>query len=297
LTSMTFCDHFHPPANNEFRYSTMGESLLSNSTLQELSIITSDSSALSPVFRALQVNQGLKTLKIDGPGLVMDDNLYEAMMLGLGQNSSLVTLQLLKIGSRDMDISLWSNFLSVLRKNTALQSLEILFASEVQKSFVSALRMEVGAMLEENKSLESISMIVDRGIVPTVEEYCALLNALQQNTKLKTVSLAHNTAGRRLVLTYDACNQLASILTKNFKLESLPDFFLNDQFGDLGIILRLNGAGRRYLIQDKGSVAKGVEVLCAVNDDLNCVFFHLLENPSLCKRWAAETVVLGDKAS
>jgi hypothetical protein len=291
LTSMTFCDHFHPPVNNELRYSTMGESLLSNSTLQELSIMTSDSSALSPVFRALQVNTGLKTLTIDGPGLVMDDNLYEAMMLGLGQNSSLVKLQLLNIGSRDMDISRWCKGLSVLRKNTALQSLEILFSSEVHKSFVSALRMEVGAMLEENKSLESISMFVDRGIVPTVEEYCALLTALQQNTKLKTVSIAHSSAGRRLVLTHNACKQLASILTKNFKLESLPDFFANNQFGDLGIILRLNGAGRRYLIQDKGSVSKGVEVLCAVNDDLNCVFFHLLENPSLCKRWAAETVL------
>jgi hypothetical protein len=293
LTSMTFTDH--PPANNEVRYSTMGESLLSNSTLQELSITSGP--ALSPVFRALQVNTGLKTLIIEGPGLVMDHNLYAAMMVGLGQNSSLVKLQLVKIGSRDMDISLWCKGLSVLRKNTALKSLEISFASEVQKSFVSALRMEVVAMLEENESLESISIFVDRGIVPTVEEYCALLTALQQNTKLKTIRLLDTSACQELVLTYDACKQLASILRKNYKLEILPDFAVNDQFGDLAVILRLNGAGRRYLIQDKGSVSKGVEVLCAVNDDLNCVFFHMLENPSLCKRWAAETVVPGVKVS
>jgi hypothetical protein len=296
LTSMTFIDHFHPPTNNEVRYSIMGESLLSNSTLQELSI-TSDGAALSPVLRALEVNAGLKTLNIDGPGLVMDDNLYAAMMVGLGQNSSLVKLQLVNVGSRDMDISLWCKGLSVLRKNTALQSLEISFASEVQKSFVSALRMEVVAILEENRSLESISMFVDRGIAPTVEEYCELLTALNQNTTLKTIRLLDASACRKLVLTNGACKQLASILKKNYKLETLPDFAANDQFGDLGVILRLNGAGRRYLIQDKGSLSKGVEVLCAVNDDLNCVFFHLLENPSLCKRWAAETAVPGDKGS
>jgi hypothetical protein len=43
-------------------------------------------------------------------------------------------------------------------------------------------------MLEENKSLESISIFVDRGTIP-VEEECALLTALQQNTKLKTTVL------------------------------------------------------------------------------------------------------------
>jgi hypothetical protein len=289
LTSMAFSDHFRPPVDNEVRYSTMGESLLSNSTLQELFITSGP--ALSPVFRALQVNTCLKTLNIEGPGLVMDDNLQAAMMVGLGQNSSLVKLQLVKIGSRDMDISLWRKGISVLRENTALQSLEISFASEVQKSFVSALRMEVVAMLEENKSIESISMVVDRDIFPTVEEYCALFTALQQNTKLKTIRLVDSSVCRKLALTNDACKQMASILKKNYKLESLPDFAANDQLEDLGVILRLNGAGRRYLIQDKGSVSKGVEVLCAVSNDLNCVFFHLLENPSLCKRWATETVV------
>jgi hypothetical protein len=64
-------------------------------------------------------------------------------------------------------------------------------------------------------------------------------------------------AYRKLTLTFDACKQLASILKKNYKLEILPDFATNDQFGDLAVILRLNGAGRRYPIQDKGSVPKG----------------------------------------
>jgi hypothetical protein len=44
----------------------------------------------------------------------------------------------------------------------------------------------------------------------------------------------------------------------------------------------LNEAGRRYLIEDAGSIASGVEVLITVSEDLDCLFYHLLENPFLC---------------
>jgi hypothetical protein len=58
----------------------------------------------------------------------------------------------------------------------------------------------------------------------------------------------------------------------------------------VGAILRLNEVGRRYLIEDGSSISKGVEVLSSVNDDINCVFLHLLENPRLCDRRAVEMV-------
>jgi hypothetical protein len=85
------------------------------------------------------------------------------------------------------------------------------------------------------------------------------------------------------VPTNDESKQLASLLKKNYTLDSLPDFDF-DPKGDLGVILRLNGAGCRYLIHDEGSVSKGVEVLSAVSDHLNCLMFRLLENPELCTR-------------
>jgi hypothetical protein len=56
-------------------------------------------------------------------------------------------------------------------------------------------------------------------------------------------------------------------------------------------VLRLNSAGRRYLIEDGSSISKGVGVLSAVSDDINCVFLHLLENPGLCDRRAANTTI------
>jgi hypothetical protein len=51
------------------------------------------------------------------------------------------------------------------------------------------------------------------------------------------------------------------------------------------------------LIQDGCSISKGVEVLSRVNDDINCVFLHLLENPTLCERSADEIVSFGESNS
>jgi hypothetical protein len=76
---------------------------------------------------------------------------------------------------------------------------------------------------------------------------------------------------------------LISIVKENYGLEALDEnVTVLDLKRELGAILRLNRAGRRYMIQDAGSIAKGVEVLSDVSDDLDCVFLHLLENPLLC---------------
>jgi hypothetical protein len=68
----------------------------------------------------------------------------------------------------------------------------------------------------------------------------------------------------------------------------VPDIPCADD-GTVKAILRLNAAGRRYLIKDGSSISKGVDVLSAVSDEIDCVFLHLLENPNLCDRRAAET--------
>jgi hypothetical protein len=84
-------------------------------------------------------------------------------------------------------------------------------------------------------------------------------------------------------------NQLVSILMKNYGLERLvPDIRCADDRTDKAI-LSLNRAGRQYLVEDGSSISKGVDVLSAVSDDINCVFLHLLENPGLCNRRVAET--------
>jgi hypothetical protein len=90
-------------------------------------------------------------------------------------------------------------------------------------------------------------------------------------------------------LTDDEVNQLVPILMKNYGLEHfVPDISCADD-RTIKAILRLDGAGRRYMIEEGSSISKGVDVLSAVNDDINCVFLHLLENQGLCNRKAAET--------
>jgi hypothetical protein len=99
--------------------------------------------------------------------------------------------------------------------------------------------------------------------------------------------LLFNAIKELLRLTKEGDKQMAVLLKKNYALERLPDI---KQRGDstVGAILQLNVAGRRYLVQDGSSILKGVEVLSAVSDEMNCVFLHLLENPRLCDRSTVE---------
>jgi hypothetical protein len=72
---------------------------------------------------------------------------------------------------------------------------------------------------------------------------------------------------------------------RNYGLEEFRD---STWRGDIRSIFELNRAGRRYLVQDGSSISKGVDVLSRVNDNINSVFLHLLENPRLCDRSAVE---------
>jgi hypothetical protein len=70
----------------------LANSLCFNSSLEQRTLLGCP--YLTPVFRSMTRNTGLKTLVIRqyGRGLVMDDVMSTAMRLGLGRNSSLVTL-------------------------------------------------------------------------------------------------------------------------------------------------------------------------------------------------------------
>jgi hypothetical protein len=80
-------------------------------------------------------------------------------------------------------------------------------------------------MLQENASLENISIQNYNKIKTKAEEYFVLVIALQHKTTLKTLSTTCPDGS--LNLTHDEDNQLAVLLQKNYALESLP--FINDQ--------------------------------------------------------------------
>jgi hypothetical protein len=216
------------------------------------------------------------------------------MRNGLGMNETLESLELKHVPMCD-DAALWCRAFSFLRTNKALKSLTVdMYHSPV--SCLSAFRLDIAAMLQENASLESISIQQSRSEIEA-EDYLSFITALQGNTTLKTLSLKYETRLgstaelqlTELQLTDDEDKQIASLLKNSYALERLPDINLKKPARDVGAILRLNAAGRRYLI-DGSSISKGVEVLSRVNNDINCVFSHLLENPRLCDRSAVEKV-------
>jgi hypothetical protein len=244
----------------------------------------------SILLSALGMNTTLKSLSVS----IFDkfgDELCAAISNGLAKHSTLEKLPLYDmVLSDDADGAVIArNALSFLRTNSTLKSLTVSFlGAQEDSAFLFAFLLEAAKMLE-NTFLENFSIIKssgDRGI--KVEEYLELISALQFNTTLKTLSLKFYRFENNH-FTVDELNQLVSILRKNYGLEHLiPNIPCADD-GTVNAILRLNRAGRRYLIQDGSSILKGVDVLSAVSDEIDCVFLHLLENPGLCDRRAAET--------
>jgi hypothetical protein len=271
---------FYSSLADEFLYEVLAAALPSNSTLQNLSFNGSGSnSSLSPLFMALQVNNGLKMLSIYGIDLI-DEKLSTAMRLGLGKNTTLESLKLMNIKLGDDDISMWREALSFLRTNTALKALHMKFEENVTESHPNAIRMEVPAMLRENESLDTLNMSSEDA---RFEDYLEFVAAIQPNTTLKSLKLH----AEDFCLDEDETKDLIiPVLKKNYGLEEIPG--LNSFAGDVNSILQLNRAGRRCLVQDGSSIAKGVDVLSRVSNDINSAFFHLLENPRLCDRSAVE---------
>jgi hypothetical protein len=270
---------------DEVIHNVLATALPSNSTLQELSFLSLfgpiDNDAIwSPIFSALGKNTALKSLQVDVSG--MDESLCTAIKDGLSMNTRLESLKFKSVFLCHDSCALWCRAVSFLSTNKVLKSLTVDVPSLSPGSCVSSFRRHIAAMLQENVALERLSIPCVNET--TAEEYVALVTALQQNTTLKTLQLHHCYYPHRL--TDDEVKQIASLFKKNYTFQSLPDFDLEHRAGDFGAILKLNEAGRRYLIADGSSISRGVEVLSAVSNDINCLFLHLLENPFLCDRSA-----------
>jgi hypothetical protein len=291
-TSVSHISVVSPP--DQALNGALATALPSNSTLQELWFDVPLSHDVPgahvdcpPIFLALGKNTGLKTLIVNRIGS-MDESLCTAMQNGLGMNDTLESLDLKNVLLTDDNSDLWCRALSFLRTNKTLKSFVVTLEEDATESRVFAFRIDIAAMLQDNTSLESLCIQTwNTDIKIKAKEYFVLVTALQHNRTLKTLNLNYNTS---LALTHDEDKQMAVLLKKNYALESLPHIDLKNEAGDVGAILQLNEAGRRYLIEDGSSVSKGVEVLSAVSEEINCVFLHLLENPRLCDRSAVEKV-------
>jgi hypothetical protein len=179
------------------------------------------------------------------------------------------------IGAKEFSVSLLSKLLPFLRESTTLKSLKIKFAgSDIRMKpnpCVATSCLAILTALRGDSSLETLEIYGDHGIARTT-----YLTALEIVQKL-CLSLVLNSFGE------EEMQRVVSLVKKNFSLALLDEYVsAGDETAELGTILRLNRAGRCYLIDDAGSIAKGIKVLIDVRDDLNCLFYHLLENPMIC---------------
>jgi hypothetical protein len=269
-------------------YDAFAAALLINTTLTDLELEIPDDEAeaalMTPVFLALGMNKGLKKLTINeySSSVDVDGQVYLALRDGLEKNSTVEMLHISICRFEDFADSLLPCILPFLRVSTTLKALKVMFGYVLDPSdphHVATSCLAIVAFLRENSSLETLEMHCHRGgMAPGT--FMTALESVQMNTTLKELHISPMIAS----FGKAEMNRVVSLVKKNYALIKLgEDFIAHDETGELGTILRLNQAGRRYLLDDAGSIAKGVEVLIDVRDDLGCLFYHLLENPVLCE--------------
>jgi hypothetical protein len=263
--------------------------LLANATLTDLTVRTPlldhfRSMWLQPFLAALRINMSLKKRSVNCFYL-SDESVCGALRDIFAKNTVLEELALgcdngFQMGGTE--VVAWRKTLPFLRDNKTLKSLVITACVRAVGPHVVTFCFDTVAMLKDNCSLECLD-IRDRfkgfGVL-CLDNYFTALESLQHNTTLKKLLLYPKLD---LVGKDGKMEHFISLVKKNYGLESLDEgFYAHDKTGELRTILRLNQAGRRYLIEDAGSIASGVEVLVDVREDLDCLFYHLLENPFLC---------------
>jgi hypothetical protein len=106
----------------------------------------------------------------------------------------------------------------------------------------------------------------------------AIFDCLRSDSQLEELTVSGNLSPRALAGLVDAINHNYTL--KRLKLRSIPQHRSCQKA--INIITRLNAAGRQYTKIDPGNKIAGVDVLISVSDTLDCLFYHLVENPSLC---------------
>jgi hypothetical protein len=144
-------------------FDALTAALPSNSTLQHLDLCwqnNHDNPDLSPVFLAMGKNAGVKTLNLSGAIGSMCDSLSIAMKVGLGMNDTLESLVFKSIFLCDENFAMWCRALSFLCTNKALKSLTVTveYGIHSTESCFSAFHTDIVAMLQENTSLEILSI-------------------------------------------------------------------------------------------------------------------------------------------
>jgi hypothetical protein len=158
-----------------------------------------------------------------------------------------------------------------LRINKSLK-LSRMLCEDADARGVGVLCFETVSTVAVNSSLELLDIFIKSSEGISSIEYLVALAELGPNTTLKTLLLHPNLDS----FGGDQVKGLVALIRMNYGLERL-DVGLPDPTGEVGCILRLNKAGRRYISRGPSSISGSIDVFAGVSDNLDCVFIHLLE--------------------
>ena len=191
------------------------------------------------------------------------------------------------------------------------------FATALSQVLSSMLRLEkldfgcwnYAAAPESHYEQAIVALIQAAGGCPCLEELClsfqwltsgmdaciakeCIGNASRFKTlviRCQTLNLTYYPTTPRLCFpaVLEAVSQSYSVQTIKFEPEhghmstQVVDPWDPDMVKMLNVVLQLNRAGRSYIAADATNKNAGVGVLETVVEDLDCLYFHLLENPLL----------------
>jgi len=191
------------------------------------------------------------------------------LLSGLKDSASLRSINLDSTGLGDDNAS---DLGAMIQGNKCCERLEVMCNTFSSLSYPTIL-----SGLQENETLEELILFSSGSV--NDETQVSFLEGLSRQKQLKRLVLngLSDESG-----VYD--ERIIEAYRKNYSLEDFSLCPANRKYlREIATILRLNKAGRRYIVEDGlTSRIKGVAVLAAVSDDLDCVFMHLKENPSLC---------------
>jgi hypothetical protein len=157
-----------------------------------------------------------------------------------------------------------------LTSNTTLEELTI-EGHALQDAFFCA---ALDSSLPLNTSIRKLCIC---GIDDAASSFTLLRNIGRHNSTITEIQLIGSEYVPFIWVTKEEEMDLITSFEQNFSLQSCTAD--NNHF--LAAITRLNAAGRSYLQQDASSKSHCIDVLGEVKDHLDCIFYHLRENPIL----------------
>lgn len=189
-----------------------------------------------------------------------------------------------------------------LGENNSLRSLD-LFGNHIENTHI----VQIAGALEKNTTLEALVLPCPSTDL-SVEACSAISQALRTNTSLHTFNLPRSnlsdegiaqlaqglTVNRTLKkievgvskeVGLDGLNALTAMLENNYELERVVVSSADQSIKQKAeYYMRLNEYGRGKILRDGNATREAwVDILTACVEDLDCLFYFLKTNPSICQ--------------